>query len=74
MALTWVQKNIAAFGGDPEAITLFGESAGAMSVSYHLVSASSNGLFSAAIVQSGPIHRSGLNVDLNRLVYVVTFN
>ena len=37
-----------------------------MSVSYHLVSRQSEGLFSAAIVQSGPLHRAGLNLDLVR--------
>lgn len=38
MALQWVRDNIAAFGGNPENVTLFGESAGAVSVSMHLLS------------------------------------
>jgi len=53
-ALEWVQGNIAAFGGDPDNITIFGESAGGASVCGHLVSPRSQGLFDRAIIQSGP--------------------
>ncbi len=45
LALLWVKKNIKAFGGDPLKITIFGESAGAASVTVHLTSAQSKGLF-----------------------------
>lgn len=53
MALQWVKDNIAHFGGNPHNITLFGESAGAVSVSLHLLSPLSRNLFSQAIMQSG---------------------
>ena len=52
-ALQWVQRNIAAFGGDPGNGTLFGESAGGVSVHTHLTSPLSRGLFHKAIIQSG---------------------
>jgi carboxylesterase type B len=54
LALGWVRSNIGRFGGDPDAITLFGESAGAMSVGAHLVAPGSADLFRAAIMQSNP--------------------
>jgi para-nitrobenzyl esterase len=53
-ALRWVRDNIANFGGDPDKVTIAGESAGGMSVCDHLVAPGSAGLFRAAIVQSGP--------------------
>lgn len=52
-AMKWTKENIAPFGGNPEKITIFGESAGAVSVCAHLVSPNSKGLFSGAIIESG---------------------
>ncbi|NXA77103.1 CEL lipase, partial [Thryothorus ludovicianus] len=53
MAIAWVKRNIRAFGGDPDNITIFGESAGAASVSLQTLSPKNKGLFKRAISQSG---------------------
>ncbi|XP_075676304.1 acetylcholinesterase-like isoform X1 [Dermatophagoides pteronyssinus] len=53
MALQWIQANIEKFGGNRNNITLFGESAGATSIAYHLLSPLSQHLFSQGILQSG---------------------
>ena len=53
LALTWVRDNIASFGGDPEQVTIMGESGGGMKVSTLLAMDAAHGLFSKAIVESG---------------------
>jgi len=58
-ALAWVRENVAAFGGDPEHVTIFGESAGAISIAALLAMPDAAGLFQRAILQSGsaqPLH------------------
>jgi para-nitrobenzyl esterase len=55
MALKWVQQNIEYFGGDPDNVTIFGESAGGHSVMALIASPKTDGLFHKAIVQSGSI-------------------
>ncbi len=56
-ALEWVRDTIPAFGGDPDTVTIFGESAGAMSVGTLLSMPRAEGLFRRAICQSGAAHR-----------------
>ncbi len=63
-ALRWVHGNIAAFGGDPDRITIFGQSAGCMSVQTILSSPLSEGLVSGAVMQSAAGYRGGLSSDL----------
>ncbi|XP_002937472.3 cholinesterase [Xenopus tropicalis] len=53
LALQWINENIAAFGGNPDRVTIFGHSAGAASVGFHLISPKSYPYYNRAIVQSG---------------------
>ncbi|CAF95208.1 unnamed protein product, partial [Tetraodon nigroviridis] len=64
LAIQWVVDNIAAFGGDPSQITLFGESAGSISVGLHVLSPGSNVLFKRAVMQSFVPTAPGATFDL----------
>jgi len=56
LAIEWIKDNIASFGGDPNSLTLFGESAGAGAVSVHLLSPVTRPLTQRAILQSGTVN------------------
>ena len=66
-ALAWVQENIAAFGGNPDNVTIFGESAGGMSVTTLLAIPRARGLFRRVIAQSGAGHHA-LSLETSRLM------
>lgn len=57
LALRWIQKNIGAFGGDPERVTVFGQSAGGNSIVHILSRSDSEGLFSQAVLESPSLGR-----------------
>nr|XP_033813645.1 cholinesterase isoform X2 [Geotrypetes seraphini] len=65
LALKWVHENIAAFGGNSKSVTLFGESAGAASVSFHILSPKSHPFFTRAIMQSGASNAPWASVSPN---------
>ncbi|WP_423921597.1 carboxylesterase family protein [Frigoribacterium sp. 2-23] len=71
-AVRWVHENIAAFGGDPDRITLFGQSAGGDAIAHLMISEGAEGLFRRAIVQSAPFGltagRSRMNAAMSKAV------
>ncbi|MEQ4303692.1 carboxylesterase family protein [Plantactinospora sp. B6F1] len=54
-ALRWIRDNISAFGGDPDLVTVFGQSSGAAAIAYLMISDGAEGLFRRAIMQSAPL-------------------
>ena len=71
LAIQWVRFNIHHFGGDPNKITIFGESAGGVSVHAQVLSPANNGILAGAIAQSGSalylnVESRGLEVDFAR--------
>ena len=69
MALEWVRDNIAQFGGDPNNVTIFGQSGGGGKVSTLLAMPAANGLFHKAIIQSGAGIRSGTKEGAAKTAY-----
>lgn len=66
-ALRWVREHIAAFGGDADNVTVFGESAGAMSIGALLAAPEATGLFRRAVLQSGAAHHVVTAATANRI-------
>ena len=65
-AVRWVHENVAAFGGDPDTVTLFGQSAGGDAVAHLMIAEGARGLFRRAIVQSAPLGLTRRRARMNR--------
>ncbi|MBA8989362.1 para-nitrobenzyl esterase [Curtobacterium pusillum] len=65
-SLRWVRTNIAAFGGDPDLVTVFGQSAGGDAAAHLMISEGASGLFRRAIIQSAPLGLSRGRARMNR--------
>jgi para-nitrobenzyl esterase len=71
LALEWVRDNIAAFGGDPGNVTIFGQSGGGGKVGTLMAMPAAQGLFHRAVVQSGSMLRMATPEDSGRLAHIV---
>lgn len=71
LALKWVKKNIEKFGGNPNNVTIFGESAGSASINLHVLSPSSKGLFHKAVMLSGSVFSFWANLSPNALPQII---
>ena len=70
LAMTWTREHIAAFGGNPEDVTIFGESAGGNSVINHLAQEASFGLYTKAVVESGAYNLGARNMSAAQAGFV----
>lgn len=68
LAIRWLKDNAKAFGGNPDLITLFGESAGGSAVNLHLLSPVTKGLATRGIIQSGTLNAPWSHISAERAI------